>query len=1349
MRHLAKIASWGSQTGMTPKNVAIVWAPNLLRSKEMEGGGGACALHVVGVQAVLTEYLIRYVEIIFSGKRPSFQEQPEEAPRRPRRPKSLAISSPTKLLSLEEARTRVLAANILGTEQKYIDVGGGPEKLPVKYHTVIELPSSKRSGTKLKKSPSGWKSFFSRGWQSGSTREKDCGRRGSLKLRKGSTGSLQHAQFPLQEKVITEADLIHTRRIKLRTVKSAESLVSCDTSCRSSSAFESTGPTEGSQNNEAGQSSLLEEDFSSHSQSLNNHVRSSSHESYFDLSSKEESPPGDTAMDDKSSVQASLQTVKKSPESDDSFASFEHIFESFMDSDTIASFDGSWTNFSQDDTKHLSSDSNKMTRKQKLRSSDSDVSSPKVQKLSLRHFRQAFSSPSFSSPNETHKRSEWTLFVKEKDRDALRGSFHRTREKIVHVLTPDSVQKKLFSLLEDKQASLKNDKSRSDIMLHPFPPVHLESDTENLPSRKVKSSSDLRISALSCCSDTLSTHYCGDILPQELITAEKSDMHIFDLCFHDNDSETEDDCVKVVDEMLQAVAKKIEEETCGAKLIIEDGVPEENCGAKLIIEDGVPEENCGAKLIIEDGVPEENCGAELIIEDGVPEENCGAKLIIEDGVPEENCGAKLIIEDGVPEENCGAKLIIEDGVPEENCGAELIIEDGVPEENCGAELIIEDGVPEENCGAKLIIEDGVPEENCGAELIIEDCVPVEEQLNCVPSSAGQSGKILWTEDENQKSTKSLTTTRDESYNCSGMQIYSINEVCSFDSELEELNSSISHCDEDSKALVEETTNTQKSFNQSDIMTSAKDDVFCAIKQELNILPQHIPFSKQQDTSREFPESRLPEQRTSLSRTTESFLIPQLEDMESETLDEEGGNELNDLSKKYKGFRIEDDFSQGSPDVFVDVICDPVPSEQKRSNEKLRKSLIIQNGRLYRTIEKDGDSDKSLKVHSLPDSQNGKDAASVAPLNYPKFQRVCDALNRKSFLDITEQNSKKDVPLDYNRSSPTCKSSQPSLFTQLKVLKLQAFQSPEMSKESIPYDPWSDPILDSVVDPQDIWEKQIFSSSSTPSPSQDDIGEQPLDISKVNINTTRDHRDQELSLQLRMDASTSKEEEETLERFPKTSTPMLLPAEYLLSSPIQSVKSPNMTSVKSLISFDENDRRERIDRYKEERRAQLRERWKSESFKKETPDKKHVGTRWRSSVPLSRTVASLKDQESIKDKKEQSHSSGNLSDPSLGQDMKEGSDDGRKHSHMERLACRSKGRTGIEEQNTSSWLTQLPDEEKSNHGSDIVPKLSSKVKSDCGLDISTEENTLYQSYVPNQTLVHKHKDYCSLRPETSV
>jgi len=78
------------------------------------------------------------------------------------RPKSLAISTPTKLLTLEEARKRALGqATHL---QEYIEVGGGPSKLPEKYHTVIELPGGARKrdniSLKAKRSPLGWRSIF-------------------------------------------------------------------------------------------------------------------------------------------------------------------------------------------------------------------------------------------------------------------------------------------------------------------------------------------------------------------------------------------------------------------------------------------------------------------------------------------------------------------------------------------------------------------------------------------------------------------------------------------------------------------------------------------------------------------------------------------------------------------------------------------------------------------------------------------------------------------------------------------------------------------------------------------------------------------------------------------------------------------------------------------------------------------------------------------------------------------------------------------------------------------------------------------------------------------------------------
>ena len=41
IRHLARVATHHRSTGMTAKNLAIVWAPNLVRNQELEMGGVA------------------------------------------------------------------------------------------------------------------------------------------------------------------------------------------------------------------------------------------------------------------------------------------------------------------------------------------------------------------------------------------------------------------------------------------------------------------------------------------------------------------------------------------------------------------------------------------------------------------------------------------------------------------------------------------------------------------------------------------------------------------------------------------------------------------------------------------------------------------------------------------------------------------------------------------------------------------------------------------------------------------------------------------------------------------------------------------------------------------------------------------------------------------------------------------------------------------------------------------------------------------------------------------------------------------------------------------------------------
>ncbi|XP_075150159.1 GTPase-activating protein CdGAPr [Haematobia irritans] len=205
--HLNKISQHAERTGMTDKNLAIVWAPNLLRSPALESGGVA-ALRGVGVQAVVTEYLIRNCHLIFDaldepavrlsyiatqGAAPSAasaqenrmdsltdcesllveQREHDQSISCVERPKSLSAGGP-KLISLEEAQERHLRYDGFDMKQSmpinmissvnsgqnigsYIEVGGGPSSLPDKYHTVLSAPRSWQ-----KRKTHSWKSLFSR-----------------------------------------------------------------------------------------------------------------------------------------------------------------------------------------------------------------------------------------------------------------------------------------------------------------------------------------------------------------------------------------------------------------------------------------------------------------------------------------------------------------------------------------------------------------------------------------------------------------------------------------------------------------------------------------------------------------------------------------------------------------------------------------------------------------------------------------------------------------------------------------------------------------------------------------------------------------------------------------------------------------------------------------------------------------------------------------------------------------------------------------------------------------------------------------------------------------------------------
>ncbi|KAJ6656041.1 hypothetical protein lerEdw1_004446 [Lerista edwardsae] len=178
MRHLAHLADYCAITNMHTKNLAIVWAPNLLRSKQIESAcfSGTAAFMEVRIQSVVVEFILNHVDVLFSSKLSSVIRE-SAGHSSLSRPKSLLVSSPsTKLLTLEEAQARTQAQinSPIVPDSKYIEVGEGPAALQGKFHTIIDFPSErKRPPSKMKKSPVGsWRSFFNLGKSSSLSKRK-------------------------------------------------------------------------------------------------------------------------------------------------------------------------------------------------------------------------------------------------------------------------------------------------------------------------------------------------------------------------------------------------------------------------------------------------------------------------------------------------------------------------------------------------------------------------------------------------------------------------------------------------------------------------------------------------------------------------------------------------------------------------------------------------------------------------------------------------------------------------------------------------------------------------------------------------------------------------------------------------------------------------------------------------------------------------------------------------------------------------------------------------------------------------------------------------------------------------
>eukprot|EP00063_Salmo_salar_P082034 XP_014056869.1 PREDICTED: rho GTPase-activating protein 33-like [Salmo salar] len=146
VRHLAGLATCSGETNMHIKNLAIVWAPNLLRSMEIEAVGlsGADPFKEVRIQSVVVEFLLSHVDVLFSDSFTSVGRFTGTGRHSLTRPKSFVS---TRLLSLEEAQARTQAPLLLQ---------GAPVQFQGQFHTVLDHPVDRRKrGMKVRKAAGG------------------------------------------------------------------------------------------------------------------------------------------------------------------------------------------------------------------------------------------------------------------------------------------------------------------------------------------------------------------------------------------------------------------------------------------------------------------------------------------------------------------------------------------------------------------------------------------------------------------------------------------------------------------------------------------------------------------------------------------------------------------------------------------------------------------------------------------------------------------------------------------------------------------------------------------------------------------------------------------------------------------------------------------------------------------------------------------------------------------------------------------------------------------------------------------------------------------------------------------
>ncbi|XP_053342868.1 rho GTPase-activating protein 30 [Clarias gariepinus] len=147
MKHLIRMATHSNQTNMHARNLAIVWAPNLLRSKDIEAAGfnGTAAFMEVRVQSIVVEFILTHVSQLF----PESDLDPGLT-----RERRKSLPSPSILSGQEDPFFKALPFQYPGN----MSPGDGPPPMRP-YHAIIDGTDKRKGSLKGRK----WKSIFNLG----------------------------------------------------------------------------------------------------------------------------------------------------------------------------------------------------------------------------------------------------------------------------------------------------------------------------------------------------------------------------------------------------------------------------------------------------------------------------------------------------------------------------------------------------------------------------------------------------------------------------------------------------------------------------------------------------------------------------------------------------------------------------------------------------------------------------------------------------------------------------------------------------------------------------------------------------------------------------------------------------------------------------------------------------------------------------------------------------------------------------------------------------------------------------------------------------------------------------------